>query len=121
MQYRIVKKEAKKTMAIAKNNACERLYQRLNSKEGENEVFKLARVRERRTRDLSRVRCIKDEDGKILVEDTKVHERWQSYFYKLFNGKRFDISPTVWCFRLGLYHPHLHCTVHYLNLLFIIP
>ena len=62
-------------MVVAKNNAYERLYQRLNSKEGENEVFKLARVRERRTRDLSSVRCIKDENGKVLVEDNKVQER----------------------------------------------
>jgi len=37
------------------------------------------------------VRCIKDEDGKVLVEDAKVQERWQSYFYKFFNGKRFDV------------------------------
>jgi len=91
-QYRIAKKEAKKVVAIAKNNAYERLYQRLNSKEGENKVFKLARARERQTRDLSCVRCIKDEDGKVLVEDTKVQERWQSYFYKLFNGERFNVS-----------------------------
>jgi len=38
------------------------------------------------------VRFIKDEDGKVLIEDTKVQERWQSYFYKLFNGERFDVS-----------------------------
>jgi len=37
------------------------------------------------------VRCIKDEDGKVLIEDTKLQERWQSYFYKLFNRERFDI------------------------------
>ena len=41
--------------------AYERSHQRLNSMEGENEVFKLARIRERRTSDLSSVRCIKDE------------------------------------------------------------
>ena len=91
VQYRIAKREAKKAVVVAKNNTYERLYQRLNSKEGENEVFKLASVRERRTRDLSSVRCIKDEDGKVLVEDAKVQERWQSYFYKFFNGKRFDV------------------------------
>ena len=79
-------------MAVAKNNAYKTLYRRLNSKEGENKVFKLARARERRTRDLSSVMCIKDEDDKVLVEDNKVQERWQSYFYKLFNGERFDVS-----------------------------
>jgi len=40
VQYRIVKKEAKKAVVVAKNNAYERLCQKLNSKGGENEVFK---------------------------------------------------------------------------------
>ena len=51
------------------------IHERLDSKEGEKEVFKLASAGERRTRDLSSVRCIKDEDGKVLTEDTKVQER----------------------------------------------
>jgi len=79
-------------VAVAKNNAYERLYQRLISKKGEKEVFKLTRARDRHTRDLSSVRCIKDEDGKVLIEDTKIQEKLQSYFYKLFDGERFDIS-----------------------------
>ena len=62
-------------MVVAKNNAYKRLYQRLNSKEGEDEIFRLARVRDRLTRDLGSVRYIKDEDGKVLVEDTKVQKR----------------------------------------------
>ena len=49
MQYKIVKKEAKKAVAVPKNNTYEKLYQRLNFKECENEDFKLARARERRT------------------------------------------------------------------------
>jgi len=65
---RIAKREVKKAVAIAKTNAYERLYQRLKSKESEKEVFKLARARERQTRDLSSVRCIKDEDGRVLIE-----------------------------------------------------
>ena len=47
MQYRIVKKDAKQAVTVAKNNTYERLYQRLNSKVGEKEVFKLARGKER--------------------------------------------------------------------------
>ena len=95
MQYRIGKGEAKKAVAVAKNNTYKRLCHRLNAKEGEKEVFKLARARERRTRDLSSVRCIKDEDGKVLIKDTKIQERWQGYFYKLFNGERFDVSQHI--------------------------
>ena len=92
VQYKNAKNEAKKAVAVAKNNAYERLFHRLSAKGGENEVFKLARARERRSRDLSGVRCIKDEDGRVLVEDTKVQESWQGYFCKLFNGDDFDIS-----------------------------
>ena len=78
-------------MVIAKNNAYKRLYQKLNAIGGENEVFKLARATERLTRDLSSVRCIKDENGRVLVEDTKVKKRWQGYFCKLFNGEVLDV------------------------------
>ncbi|KAK4368510.1 hypothetical protein RND71_012302 [Anisodus tanguticus] len=37
--------------------------------------------------DLYHVRCIKDEDGKVLVEDVHIRRRWQSYFHKLLNEK----------------------------------
>jgi len=92
VQYRIAKRAVKKAMAVAKNNAYEMLHHRLDPKEGEKEVFKLTSVRDRLARDLSSVRCIKDEDGKVLTEDTKRQERWKSYFYKLFNEERFDVS-----------------------------
>ena len=42
VHYRIAKRGAKKAAAVAKNNAYEMLYQRLHSREGEKEVFKLA-------------------------------------------------------------------------------
>jgi len=41
------------------------------------------------------VRCIKDEDGRVLVEYAKVQERWQSYFCKLLNGEGLDISQHI--------------------------
>ena len=61
--YRDAKKVAKKAVAVAKNNAYERLYQKLESKEGEKEVFKLASAREKKSRDLGCARCIKGGDG----------------------------------------------------------
>jgi len=33
------------------------------------------------------VRCIKDENGKVLSEDAKIKERWQRHFSKLLNGE----------------------------------
>jgi len=85
--YKVAKKLAKKAVAIAKNKAYERLYRRLETKEGEKDVFRLARVREKKTRDLGCVRCIKGEDGQVLVEESEIRERWRSYFARLFNGE----------------------------------
>ena len=62
-------------MAIAKSRAFDRLYHRLETKEGEKEIFKLARTRERKTRDLGVVSCIKDENDNVLYEDAEINER----------------------------------------------
>ena len=85
-RYKAVKKVAKKAVAVAKSLAYDRLYHRLGTKEGEKEVFKLARVRERRTRNLDVVKCIRDENGKVLFEDAEIKEKWQRYFSNLLNG-----------------------------------
>ena len=68
-RYKAVKKVVKKAVAVAKSVAYDRLYHRLESMEGEKEVFKLARTRERRSRDLGVVMCIKDENGEVFSED----------------------------------------------------
>jgi len=62
-------------VAVAKSKAFDRLYHRLKTKEGKKEVFKLARARERKAKDFGVVRCIKDENGKVLSEDAKIKER----------------------------------------------
>ena len=38
------------------------------------------------------MRCIKDENGKVLTEDAKIKERWQMYFFKLLNGEVMEDS-----------------------------
>ena len=85
--YKVAKKLAKIAVTIAKNNAYESLYLKLETMKGEKDVFKLVRAREKKTRDLGNIRCIKGEDGKVLVKDTKIRERWRSYFSLLFNGE----------------------------------
>ena len=84
-RYKEAKRETKKAVSEAKAKAFEELYRRLDTKEGERELFKLAKARDRRTKDLNQVKCIKDEDENVLVKDEEIKERWKSYFYKLFN------------------------------------
>jgi len=61
-KYKIAKKEAKKAVSEARTQAFEGLYQSLGTKEGEKSIYKLAKGRERKTRDLDQVKCIKDEE-----------------------------------------------------------
>ena len=45
------------------------VYEKLDTKEVEKDIYRIARTRERKTRDLYTVRCVKDEDQKVLVRD----------------------------------------------------
>ncbi|KAF3665211.1 Peroxidase 4 [Capsicum annuum] len=45
----------------------------------------LAKAKEWRARDLDQVKCIKGEDGTVLVEDALIREMWQSYFHRFLN------------------------------------
>ena len=53
----------------------EDLYQKLSTKEGEKNVYKMATLRERRTRDFTQVKCIKDETNRLLVRDDETKNR----------------------------------------------
>ena len=75
VRYKAVKKVANKAVAVAKRMTYDRLYQKLETKEGKKEIFKLLRARERRTGDLGVVRFIKDKNGKVLSADAEIKER----------------------------------------------
>ena len=62
------------------------VYEKLDTKEVEKDIYKIARIRERKTKDLCTVRCVKDENQKILIRDEEIKERWREYLDKLFKG-----------------------------------
>ena len=66
-RYEIAKKEAKKTVREVNLAAFDDMYKRLDTKERKLGMYKLARVRERKTRDLNQVRCIKDGNENVLA------------------------------------------------------
>ena len=59
--YKEKKSKAKKAVAIAKGHAYDDLYARLKTKEGEKELYRLARQRDRTGKDVQHMRVIKDE------------------------------------------------------------
>ncbi|XP_063845352.1 uncharacterized protein LOC135091542 [Scylla paramamosain] len=80
--------EYKEMCSIAKKEvakAYEELYEKLNTKEKEKDLYRLARQRDRDGRDVQHVKMIKDADKNILTREENVLKRWKEYFEDLMN------------------------------------
>jgi hypothetical protein len=53
----------------------------------------MARIHERKIRDINQIKCIKDETDRLLVKDEEIKDRCREYFNKLFNGE--NEGPTL--------------------------
>ena len=97
--YKEANKAAKRVVAMAKEEAFEELYTKLNTKDGAKIIYKLAKSRDIRSRDISDIAYVKDEYGSILTETGKIKERWKQHFDQLFNAEnpreQLDELPTT--------------------------
>nr|GEY31792.1 hypothetical protein [Tanacetum cinerariifolium] len=84
-RYKAANREAKIVVAQAKDEAYEDLYKKLDSKDGANDIYKIAKARERKRRDTENVRYIKDEGGRTIVREEDIRKIWGEYFSSLFN------------------------------------
>jgi len=55
-------KEAKKIIQNVRAKVYKEVYEKLDAKEVEKDIYRIARIRERKTRDLCTMRCVKDEN-----------------------------------------------------------
>ena len=70
--YKCDNKEVQRTVRDAKLKANDDLYTRLDIKEGEKFIYKLAKLREGKTRDVKQVKCIKSDNSKVLVKNDEM-------------------------------------------------
>ena len=54
--YKLAKRVAKRAVNVAKGKAYDDLYQRLRTKEREKDIYRMARIRERKTRDINQIK-----------------------------------------------------------------
>jgi hypothetical protein len=68
------------------------LYQKLDTKDDKNDVYKMSKFWVRKTRDFNQIKCIKDEADRFLTKDDEIKNRWREYFDKLFNKESEKIA-----------------------------
>ncbi|KAK3528499.1 hypothetical protein QTP70_000472 [Hemibagrus guttatus] len=84
-EYKELQRRLKREVSKAKQKAYDELYTRLDTREGEKDLYRLARQRDRDGRDVQQVRVIKDRDGRVLTSEESVQRRWKEYFEELMN------------------------------------
>ncbi|KAK3554690.1 hypothetical protein QTP70_032660 [Hemibagrus guttatus] len=86
-EYKELQRSVKREVSKAKQKAYDELYTRLDTREGEKDLYRLARQRDRDGKDVQQVRVIKDRDGRVLTSEESVQRRWKEYFEELMNER----------------------------------
>ena len=84
-EYKEAKKHAKRAVAIAKDTERKEFAAKLDTEEGRKVVFKIAKQIAKEQQDVTGVKCLKNEQGEVLVEAKDIKERWKEYMEKLLN------------------------------------
>ncbi|KAK3531142.1 hypothetical protein QTP70_013244 [Hemibagrus guttatus] len=84
-EYKELQRRGKREVSKAKQKAYDELYTRLDTREGQKDLYRLARQRDRDGKNVHQVRVNKDRDGKVLTSEENVQRRWKEYFGELMN------------------------------------
>ncbi|KAK3551371.1 hypothetical protein QTP70_016656, partial [Hemibagrus guttatus] len=84
-EYKELQHRVKREVSKAKKKAYDELYTRLDTREGEKDLYRLARQRDQDGKYVQQVRVIKDRDGRVLTSEESVQRRWKEYFEELMN------------------------------------
>jgi hypothetical protein len=91
-RYKVAKKTAKQAVSEVRGQMYDGLYQRLGTKEGEKNIYRMTKSQERKMRGIIQVKCIKDATEQLLTKEGDIKNRWQEYFDKLFNEDNWNLS-----------------------------
>ena len=83
--YRKAKKEAKVAVAQAQQTSLQETYEELETREGQKKIFKIAKARNKSTKDITHIKQIKNEEGDVMCSTGDIQSRWKQYFEQLLN------------------------------------
>ena len=61
------------------------MYEELETIEGQKKVYRIAKARDRNSKDFTHIKHMKDERGNVLYNDNEIKDRWKNYYEKLLN------------------------------------
>jgi len=83
--------EAKRVIAKTKEVERQKLGEMLEKEDAKGNLFRVAKQMVKRNRDVVGGGCVKDVDGTIVVDDSRIMDIWKRYYEKLLN-EEFDWS-----------------------------
>lgn len=84
-EFKRAKKRAKKAVAIAKAKAIDDGYKDIENNEGEMKLLRIAKAKDKESKDITVIKQIKDTGGKVLRNQKDIKDRWKEYFEALLN------------------------------------
>ncbi|KAK3566679.1 hypothetical protein QTP86_003189, partial [Hemibagrus guttatus] len=93
-EYKELQHRVKREVSKAKQKAYDELYTRLDTREGEKDLYRLARQRDRDGKDVQQVRVIKDRDGRVLTSEKRV-EGVNSVEQKVDNIRKDEVRKAL--------------------------
>ncbi|XP_063600551.1 uncharacterized protein LOC134776734 [Penaeus indicus] len=75
----------KEAQAQAKARVMGKIYEELETTEGQKNIYLLAKRRNRATKDFTQIKQVKDGEGRLLSDENEIRNRWKVYFEKLLN------------------------------------
>ena len=79
IEYVKAKRMAKKSLALAQQNEKHKLAEKLHTNEGKRNEFKVAKQMINERKIVIGVNCLKNENGKVVVEPDVMKPRWKDY------------------------------------------
>lgn len=61
------------------------MYKELDTPEGEKNMYRIAKARDKACKDSTHIKQIKSNEGKVLKDNDDIRMRWKDYFNTLVN------------------------------------
>ena len=88
-EYQASRNEAKRCITRVQAEVMKKQAE-TDSKEGRQNIFRIAKQKKKERKDITGTKCLKGDNGELLVSEEQVSGRWREYFEKLLNENEWN-------------------------------